>query len=92
MTQDCEISALVDVMLKLLLRQPIIAPDADAGIDILVAKAGSCTTPNDWRAAVAAALAAGYIQEPVILSHGALHCHWRLELTPFGIEAAARLL
>lgn len=92
MTQDYEIPALVDVMLRLLLRQPIIASDADAGIDILLARAGNCTTPDDWRAAAASALAAGYIHEPVILSHGALHCHWRLELTPHGIDAAARLL
>jgi hypothetical protein len=90
-TQDSEITALVDVLLTLLPRQPITAPDADAGIDILVTMVGSCATPNNWRAAVAAALAAGYIYEPVTLPLGALHCHWRLELTPHGFEAAARL-
>jgi hypothetical protein len=38
--------------------------------------------------AVAAALAAGLIREPVRLPPGSLQCHWRLELTPAGVERA----
>jgi hypothetical protein len=40
---------------------------------------------------VADALAAEYIHDPVRLPAGALHCHWHLELTPNGVEAARRL-
>ena len=91
MTDEREITVLVEALLMLLPRQPITAPDADAGIDSLAGNAGRLATPDAWRAAVAAMLAAGYIHEPVTLSSGALHCHWRLELTPRGFEAAARL-
>jgi hypothetical protein len=41
--------------------------------------------------AVAAALRERLIREPVRLPEGALQCHWHLELTPKGVEAA-RLL
>jgi hypothetical protein len=39
----------------------------------------------------AACLRAGLIREPVRLPEGALQCHWHLELTPQGVEAARRL-
>jgi hypothetical protein len=45
----------------------------------------------DFHAAVAACLRAGLIREPVRLPEGALQCHWHLELTPQGVEAARRV-
>ena len=33
----------------------------------------------------------GLIREPVRIPEGALHCHWRLELTPAGVVAARAL-
>ena len=46
---------------------------------------------NAYCDAVAAALRECLIREPVRLPEGALQCHWHLELTPKGVEAA-RLL
>ena len=39
-------------------------------------------SPPPSTLAVAEALAAGLIREPVVLPEGALQCHWRLQLTP----------
>jgi hypothetical protein len=66
-------------------------PDADAGLDRLVALLGRGTTKDEAWLAVANALAAGHIHDPVRLPPGALQCHWHLELTPHGVEAARRL-
>jgi hypothetical protein len=52
-------------------------------------------TPIDapaFHQAVAAAVAAGLIREPVRLPQGSLQCHWRLELTPAGVARARALI
>ena len=63
-------------------------PNIEAGFDRVRALAGE---PVDYQAfcdAVAACLREGLIREPVRLPEGALQCHWHLELTPKGVEAA----
>ena len=75
----------------MIFRQRVTAPDSDAGLARLVASADREATADDWRTAVADALAAGYIHDPVRLPAGALQCHWHLELTPKGVEIARRL-
>ncbi len=77
-------TALVRTLLELLPRERIVASDVDAGIALLADAAPVNATPGAWREAVGAALAAGYIHDPVTLPPGALQCHWRLELTPRG--------
>lgn len=42
--------------------------------------------------AVAACLRDSLIREPVRLPEGALQCHWHLELTSKGVEAAREIL
>ena len=42
--------------------------------------------------AIAACLRDGFIREPVRLPEGMLQCHWHLELTPKGVEAAREIL
>lgn len=88
MTHDSTVAPLVDVLLlELRRRGPIIASDAEAGIRRLADREGSGATHDAWRAAVTAALAAGYVHDPVVLPQGALQCHWRLELAAPGFEA-----
>jgi hypothetical protein len=82
---------LTETVLLTVFQQPIRAPDADAGINRLIEIAGGGATPNAWHAAVAAAVAAGLIHDPVRLPPGALQCHWHLELTPAGTAVARRL-
>jgi len=38
--------------------------------------------------AIASCLREGLIREPIRLPEGALQCHWHLELTPKGVQAA----
>jgi hypothetical protein len=82
---------LLDTLLRIAFHGGITAPDAESGIEQLAARAGRDAGTGEWRAAVAEAIAAGYIHDPVRLPAGALQCHWHLELTPAGVEAARRL-
>lgn len=77
-------------LLRLAFRRGITAPDADSGIEELAREADVQAPPEAWREAVAEALAAGLIHDPVRLMAGALQCHWRLELTPVGVDAARK--
>lgn len=72
-------------------RQRITAPDSDSGLVQLAASSDREASVDDWRMAVADALARGYVHDPVRLPAGALQCHWHLELTPKGAETARRL-
>jgi hypothetical protein len=91
MNGGMEVSSLLDVLLLHVFRHRITAPDADAGIERLAVSADCDAVAEEWRVAVAEALAAGYIHDPVRLPVGALQCHWHLELTPRGVEVAQRL-
>ena len=71
-------------------RHRIQEPDSESGLDRLTEVVGDATR-DDMRLAVADAVAAGYIHDPVRLPAGALQCHWHLELTPRGVEAVQRL-
>lgn len=81
---------LLDVLLAHAFRHRITAPDADTGLAMLAESASNQATMDEWRDAVSAALHQGLIHDPVCLPEGALQCHWRLSLTPQGVEAARR--
>ena len=80
--------SLLNVLLLHLFRDRITAPNAEGGIEHLAARADCHAGSDEWRMAVTEALAAGYVHDPVRLPAGALQCHWHLELTPQGVEAA----
>lgn len=88
---DTGTHALLDSVLLVAFSKQITTPDADSGIECLAANADRKAPTEAWRAAVAEATLAGYIRDPVRLPAGALQCHWHLELTPQGVEAARRL-
>lgn len=91
MNRRVESASLLNALLLHVFCDRITAPNADAGIERLVARAGRDVNVDAWRAAVSDALTAGYLHDPVRLPEGALQCHWHLELTPLGVEAALRL-
>ena len=77
-------------LLLALFRHRVQEPDAEAGLDRLTELMDGA--PREALIlAVADALAAGYIHDPVRLPPGALQCHWHLDLTARGVEAARRL-
>jgi hypothetical protein len=84
-------SSLLGPLLLVIFRQRITAPDSHAGLAHLAASIDRDASVDEWRTAVADALAAGYLHDPVRLPAGALQCHWHLELTAKGVEAARRL-
>lgn len=92
MTIDAEplpLMPLTETLLQTVFQQQIRMPDAESGLNRLVGLAGG--TANAWHAAVAEAVAAGLIHDPVRLPPGALQCHWHLELTPTGVATVWRL-
>lgn len=90
MSADTRAASLVDALVLHVFRNRITAPNADAGIELLAARARCDATTDEWRSAVTDALAAGYLHDPIRLPEGALQCHWHLELTPLGVEVARR--
>jgi hypothetical protein len=72
-------------------RRRIVEPDSEAGLALLAASTECDASVDEWRTAVAEALAAGYIHDPVRLLTGALQCHWHLELTAKGVETVRRM-
>jgi hypothetical protein len=91
MIRDPDASPLLGPLLQVIFRQRITAPDSEAGLASLAASTDRDASVDEWRLAVADALSAGYVHDPVRLPAGALQCHWHLELTPKGVEAAQRL-
>lgn len=80
--------ALRDAVLRIVLDRPIIADTLEDGLDILTRRLGGSMSRAAIATAVQQAVADGLAYEPVRLPPGALQCHWHLELTPRGREAA----
>lgn len=81
-------AALRDPLLRIVLARPIIADTMEEGLDILAQRLGGNLPRATIAAAVQEAVADKLAYEPVRLPPGALQCHWHLELTPRGQEAA----
>ncbi len=73
-------------------RHAITAANADEAFLRVQEITGKALDPAAFHQAVAEALAAGLIREPVVLPPGALQCHWRLDLTPQGVARARELI
>jgi hypothetical protein len=84
-----------DTMRTLLLtgyRHAVVVANADEAFRRIQEIAAVRLDPAAFHAAVAEAVAAGLIREPVVLPEGALACHWRLHLTPAGLARARDLI
>jgi len=69
-------------------RHVISEPNIEAGYDRFRSINGNAVNFQEFCNAVAECLREGLIREPIRLPEGALQCHWHLELTPKGAEAA----
>ncbi len=81
----------IDLLLRTGFRHLVTETNAEAGIARIQELTGQALPDTALYEAVAACLREGLIREPVRLPEGALHCHWRLELTPQGVAARALL-
>ncbi len=79
-------------LLRIAYRHHVTAANADEGLLNVQGIAGTKLDPAAFHRAIAEALAARLIREPVRLPDGALQCHWRLELTPEGVARATDLI
>ena len=75
-------------LLRLAMGRRLVEADAEAGIARIAELAGTDIPAKSWHDAVAEARRQGLIHDPVRLAQGALQCHWALELTPRGLDAA----
>jgi hypothetical protein len=80
-----------EALLRVALRHRVRADDAASGVAQVAALAGEPVEVSALHEAVARAVAAGLIADPVRLPQGALQCHWQLDLTPAGRAAAQAL-
>jgi len=80
------------LLLRAAFRHSINEPTIEAGYERFRAIAGATIDYQTFADAVAACLREGLVREPIRLPEGALQCHWHLELTPKGVEAARKLL
>jgi hypothetical protein len=75
-------------LLTVAFRHQISEPNIEAGYERLTALSPVPVGYDAFREAIDTCLRDGLIREPIRLPEGALQCHWRLELTPMGVEAA----
>ena len=85
----CEPHGLMNAVTQLLLRTAfenfIAEANAEAGFARIQELNGQAVSDEALHEALADCLRDGLIREPVRLPAGALHCHWRLELTARGL-------
>ena len=79
-----------DALLRALLARPIIVDTMENGLDVLIKRLCRDMSRATVATAVQEVVASGLAYEPVRLPPGALQCHWHLELSPRGQEAALR--
>ena len=75
------------LILQTAFRHRIVESDKEAGQARVEAIGGRKVGAEEFGLAIGRLLSGGLIYDPVTLPAGALQCHWRLELTPEGIEA-----
>jgi hypothetical protein len=80
------------VLLRICFRHVVTAANADEGFLRVQEITDTQLDPAAFHAAIAEALAAGLIREPLRLPEGALQCQWRLDLTPQGVARARDLI
>jgi len=76
------------MLLATALTHRINEPNIEAGFERFSALTGGSIDYAAFCDVIAACLRQGLIREPIRLPEGALQCHWHLELTPAGVEAA----
>jgi len=76
------------LLLRTALRHVISEPNIEAGFERFQTIAPRSVEYQAFCDAIAACVREGLIREPIRLPEGALQCHWHLELTPAGVEAA----
>jgi hypothetical protein len=80
------------LLLLVAFRNRVREPDLDGGLSRFSEIVGRSIDPDDFCVALARALVAGHIRDPVQLQAGALQCHWQLDLTSDGVIRVQDLL
>lgn len=75
-------------LLAVAFRHSVEEAHADAGYARVRTLAGIALGRDEFEVALAACLRRGLLRDPVDLAEGALHCSWRLRLTPAGVTVA----
>ena len=82
----------VALLLRTAFQHLVTDANAEAGVARIQELTGQVCPDHALHQALADCLRDGLIHEPIRLPAGALHCHWRLELTARGVLAARGLL
>ena len=82
----------LDLLLVTAFRHVIHESHAEAACERFQALTAHTVSEQAFHDAVARALRERLIREPIRLPEGALQCHWHLELTAQGVDAARAVL
>ena len=77
----------VRLLLATAFRHSISEPNVEAAFEQFQSITGGAIDYEAFRDAADSCVRDGLIREPIRLPAGSLQCHWRLELTPRGVEA-----
>ncbi len=78
------------LLLSTALTHRIDEPNIEAGFQRFAALTGGSVEYGAFCDTLAACVRDGLIREPIRLPEGALQCHWHLQLTPVGVQAACK--
>jgi hypothetical protein len=71
-------------------RHSIDEPNVESAFERIQSITNSALDYDGFRDAIDACLRDGLIREPVRIEDGALQCHWKLQLTPEGVQQARK--
>lgn len=75
-------------ILSVAFRHSIDEPNIESAFGRFQSLAGGVLDYDGFRDAIDVCLRESLIHEPVRIEDGALQCHWKLELTPKGVQQA----
>jgi hypothetical protein len=78
----------VQQLLSLAYRHSIDEPNVESAFERVQKITNTALDYDAFRDAIDACLRDGLIRDPIRIKEGALQCHWKLELTPKGVEQA----
>ena len=85
-----EQSNYVRLLLRLALSHFVTADNAEDAFERVQAISPEKMDAALFHEAVALCLREGLIRDPIRIEEGALQCHWKLELTPKGVQLARK--
>ena len=87
---ESELLQYVQLLLRVALRHFVSADNAEDAFERVQALVPEKLDATMFHETIDLCLRDGLIRDPIRIEEGALQCHWKLELTPKGVEQARK--